>query len=50
MCAETGLPLVTSKEERYKNISKFFKVKLINKEIIIAGDSPELIFKKAKIL
>ncbi len=50
MCAETKLPLFTSKVNRYKVISKFFKVKLISKEIIIDHNSPEIIFKKAKIL
>ncbi len=50
MCSETKLPLFTSNEIRYKELSKIFKVKLISKEIIITCNSPEMIFKKAKIL
>lgn len=50
MCAETKLPLFTLNESRYKNLSDYFKVKLISKEIIIQNNSPEIIFKKAKIL
>lgn len=50
LCAETKLPIFTSNEIRYKELSKIFKVKLISKEIIIASSSPEMIFKKAKIL
>lgn len=50
MCSETKLPLFSSNELRYKDISKIFKVKLINKELILKSNSPEQIFKKAKIL
>lgn len=50
MCAETKLPIFTSNEIRYKELSKIFKVKLISKEIIIKCNTSEMIFKKAKIL
>jgi len=45
MCSETKLPLLTSNMNRYKDISKIFNVKLINKEIIIASDTAEQILK-----
>lgn len=50
MCSETKLPLLSSDELRYKDISKILKVKLISTEIVCNNNSPELIFKKAKIL
>jgi len=50
MCIETKLPLLTLNENIYKDLSNYFKVKLISKEIIIQNNSPEIIFKKAKIL
>ena len=50
MCVETKLPMITLNENRYKHLSERFNVKLIRKEIIIQNNSPEIIFKKAKIL
>lgn len=50
MCAETRLPILTSNESRYKELAKKFKVKIISEEIVRNNTSPELIFKKAKIL
>lgn len=50
MCAETRLPILTSNESRYKELAKKFKVKIISEETVRNNTSPELIFKKAKIL
>ncbi|MEO6694822.1 MAG: hypothetical protein ABIY50_08760 [Ignavibacteria bacterium] len=50
MCVETKLPMITLNENRYIHLSERFNVKLISKEIIIQNNSPEIIFKKAKIL
>lgn len=50
MCSETKLPVCTSKGNRYKDISKIFDVKIINANLILKHNSPEEIFKKAKIL
>lgn len=50
MCAETKLPILTSNEMRYTKLAKKFKVKIISEELVRNYISPELIFKKAKIL
>lgn len=50
MCSETKLPVCTSKGLRYKDISKIFDVKIINKDLILKYDTPEAIFNKVKIL
>ena len=50
VCLETKLPLLTLNEYKYSQLSALFKLKLISKEIIIRNNSPEVIFKKAKIL
>lgn len=50
VCVETKLPLLTLNENKYSQLSALFKLKLISKEIIIQNNSPEVIFKKAKLL
>lgn len=50
MCMETRLPILTSNENRYKDLAKKFKVKIISEDLLRNNTSPELILKKAKIL
>ena len=50
VCMETKLPFLTLNEKKYSQLSGIFKLKLISKECIIQNNSPEIIFKKAKIL
>jgi cell fate regulator YaaT (PSP1 superfamily) len=50
MCAETNLPVFTFNERRYKKLSAILKVKIIRKELVVKYNSPEMIYKKAKIL
>ncbi len=50
MCLETKLPILTSNENRYKDLAKKFKVKIICEDLLRNNTSPELILKKAKIL
>lgn len=50
VCTETKLPLFTLNENKYSQLTGSFNLKIISKEIIIQNNSPEVIFKKAKIL
>ncbi|MCY7361250.1 MAG: hypothetical protein LH629_04160 [Ignavibacteria bacterium] len=50
ICMETKLPFLTLNEKNYKEIFRINKVKFINKDLILQNNSPEIIFKKAKIL
>lgn len=50
MCLETKLPIFTLNEDKYYDLSKAFKIKLINKKLITQNNSPEIIFQKVKIL
>lgn len=50
MCLETKLPLLTSVKKKYKIYSEIFGLQLINKNLILQNNNPEIIYRKANII